>query len=149
MTPADRLAAIRARVEAATPGPWEVHKSDVIRVLPDPTTGEPEPHLVAQSWPVDASFIAHARTDIPALLAAVEAALRMHSPVPVYEFATECPECISGEHEDVIDDIYGEPLCPASPTGEHFCDECSHEDHSCEPIPFPCPTVRAITEALT
>lgn len=54
----------------------------------------------------------------------------------------------SGEHEDVIDDIYGEPLCPASPTGEHFCDECSHEDHMCEPIPYPCPTVRAITEAL-
>lgn len=51
MTPAD-LAAIRARLEAATPGPW-----------------------TAKSFDPDDQFIAHAPGDIAALLAEVE---RLH-----------------------------------------------------------------------
>lgn len=74
----DELKAIEARAEAATPGPWE--------------TGEEVsyPGRCAGIWPqgdtwnivttdcgvygpelVDAVFIAHARTDVPALIAEV------------------------------------------------------------------------------
>lgn len=48
-----RLAEIEARCEAATPGPWKP-KRDFL------------------SWDCNAAFIAHARQDIPALLAEVE-----------------------------------------------------------------------------
>lgn len=53
MTPAD-LAAIRARLEAATPGPW-----------------------TAKSFDPDDQFIAHAPSDIAALLAEVERLRRL------------------------------------------------------------------------
>ena len=70
------LDAIRARADAATPGPW--------RTWNDGHVGSPTVHIgggvmptpgsdPAQRMP-DAEFIAHARTDIPALLAALAAA---------------------------------------------------------------------------
>lgn len=68
--------AIEARADAATPGPWDVAMDCVTA----PTCGE---ILRITGWPevgdVDAEFIAHAREDVPDLLAYVrdlEAKLR-------------------------------------------------------------------------
>ena len=86
MTP-ERLAEIRARAEAATPGPWEAEDYST-----DPgdegsciTAGEPGtmrqravayaidyPWTTPESCAADATFIAHARTDVPELAAEVE-----------------------------------------------------------------------------
>lgn len=68
-----RLAEIRARCEAATPGPW----SPVIGYIEEgystllPTADDQNPMTSA-----DQAFIGHARTDIPDLLSALEASER-------------------------------------------------------------------------
>jgi len=60
------LDAIRARLAAATPGPWTAHPDGLVwSDLPgDPVSGSVEQ--------ANAELIAHARQDIPALLAEVE-----------------------------------------------------------------------------
>jgi len=67
------LAEIEARANAATPGPWELCQSETHChvVYPDDTHvgGVDGEHW----WPADAEFVAHARTDIPRLLAEVRA----------------------------------------------------------------------------
>lgn len=99
--------AIRARLAAATPGPWEAHCDDD---MDDPTIVAPSlrdphedrPRYVAQTAydnlsrttlnsAADAAFIAHARTDIPLLLAALDEAR-----AEVVAQATrieDCPAC--------------------------------------------------------
>ena len=68
---------IKKRVEAATPGPWswcndeeEIHSDSMQESSGDPC------HIVYNMGPIrkkdNAEFIAHARTDIPKLLALVE-----------------------------------------------------------------------------
>jgi hypothetical protein len=63
----EQLAEIRARCEAATGGPWEVgHKCEIY-------TRHYQVGPIGDFWePADARFTAHAREDIPALLAEVE-----------------------------------------------------------------------------
>ena len=53
----DRLSEIRARCDAATPGPWGTSGSPIIPLL---------------EIPYNAGFIAHSREDTPYLLAEVE-----------------------------------------------------------------------------
>lgn len=76
MLTAEMEAAIRRRVEAATPGPWEVEswRDDEY----GPTEQYVGMRMAPEGWwdidstmltPGDAEFIAHARTDIPTLLA--------------------------------------------------------------------------------
>ncbi len=80
------LEAIKARAEAATPGPWAVPVANVFRVVcpgaehhnppmglcpPYPWRVIAEPSVYDPSA-ADAEFIAHARTDVPALVAEVE-----------------------------------------------------------------------------
>jgi hypothetical protein len=71
----EELAAIKKRVEAATPGPWAATGEYFCLAAPDAT------HVVCFGHDYDdygdvkgpdAEFIAHARTDVPALLAEVE-----------------------------------------------------------------------------
>ena len=79
----EALAIIQSRADAATPGPW-VNDGDVVQDLSQARqTGEhewnrmgiiAEEHVRAE----DADFIAHARTDVPNLVAAVEAVLALH-----------------------------------------------------------------------
>lgn len=80
----EQLAAIRARAEAATPGPWTEGVGKVaggetreLIIAADGRTivamayggfGHPTPDCTTE----DRRFIVHARTDIPALLAEVE-----------------------------------------------------------------------------
>lgn len=67
---AEQLAEIKARAEAATPGPWKRFHMDRFSINNEPL----EKHIcgVSQESEHDAAFIAHAREDVPALLAEVE-----------------------------------------------------------------------------
>lgn len=69
LTP-DDLAAIRERVEAATDGPWWAAREGLIYGKDGHREGYAEE--VASTTPANSEFIAHARTDVPALLAEVE-----------------------------------------------------------------------------
>lgn len=63
----EQLQAIRERCEAATPGEWKVSVDYVYKIDGDREI------LIADCPNVhDAAFVAHAREDIPALLAEVE-----------------------------------------------------------------------------
>lgn len=63
----EQLAAIRARCEAATPGPWDAHANiGYCGIMAD---GDKRPLLRADTCTfADGAFIAHAREDVPALL---------------------------------------------------------------------------------
>ena len=69
------LDAIEARAEAATPGPWRqtASRRGYRDVLQTPDTYADR--MIAKGCPnADAAFIAHARTDVPALVAELRAA---------------------------------------------------------------------------
>jgi len=120
---------MRERAEDATEGPWEetatkrpdgsiyysvdatwdgLHDGEVA-VLPHTPQGSE-----------DTAFIAHARTDVPALVKALEAVLAIHEP---YEHTNR-----RGTH------VHCEG-CEANSQGEYSTD-------------YPCPTVTAIETAL-
>lgn len=63
----DELQAIKARAAAATPGPWSVNNTD-----PDVVLDSDGRFVGRADEDADAEFIAHARTDVPALIAEVE-----------------------------------------------------------------------------
>lgn len=77
----------KALEAAATPGPWEAypHRQDVkgIAHIRIPLAMHPT------AWTADAEFIAHARTALPALVAAVERAQALHSCTR----SLRCEEC--------------------------------------------------------
>ena len=135
--PRETLARIRKQANAATEGPWEVkpykglaEDGDYV----DSIVGSSQESIVYQlgcgccdiglevAHP-DAEFIAAARTDVPALLDALEKVLRLHPRVVVLHADPEF-----GRMED-----------------DAICGACivNHE-----PADWPCPTVEAITTAL-
>lgn len=175
MTVTERLAEIRARAEAATDGPWghwpeagdiEVFKADPAHPNTpgmSPTGGE---HILASIRPrlgwggeiyertgrrpggdePDAEFIAHARTDVPALVKALEAVLEEHRPVHrIFSWSSGIRD------EEPCPDCHGK-------AGVHDCGCWADEDitYSCATcrtdrgggVDYPCPTVQAINEAL-
>lgn len=69
------VGAIREREQKATPGPWESTPNDSV-VMWHESDEDPEPVRIniGTLHKGDAEFIAHARSDIPALLDALEAA---------------------------------------------------------------------------
>lgn len=113
-----------ARINAAKAGPW--YRQDG-NALPGPRwTGQPEwfidsdATLIAYS-PIDepdAEFIAHARTDLPAMSAALRAVLDLHARQPF----------------DYNRMSFGQTVFP---------DECG----TCH-VTYPCVTVNALTTAL-
>ena len=158
----NRLNEIEARANAATEGPWEVgdryhcQAADMCDCAPDrgplidtyqhPKWGTMHVHRKDEPWwnegvlfrkaggppgevardlaTEDAEFIAAARTDVPALLDALEKVLELHQPVTDGMGFTE--------------DGYG-GISPA-------CSSCGTSDEYA--VPYPCPTVTAITTAL-
>lgn len=80
LTPLD-IGAIKARADAATPGPWirfyEGSHDWVIGRVEDPQTSAVAQvyEYAANNYEADTAFIAAARTDVPALVAEVE---RLH-----------------------------------------------------------------------
>lgn len=96
----NRLNEIEARANAATPGPWEAGCNDR-HVLYVTTENE---EFCAEHGPElydsqgffsddDTEFIAHARTDVPALVAALRAVLAVHAPDYTYPDCPKCSEC--------------------------------------------------------
>ena len=79
----DYLDQIEERIEAATEGPWSVYRTRVGTYVT-----RPDLLGVAREWSLvwqdaDAEFIAHARADLPRLLAAVRAVgTRLRSDLP-------------------------------------------------------------------
>ena len=87
----NRLNEIEARANAATEGPWETEHhynrltgehvvSEIPRVAECMGNGDG-----GLDYKEDAEFIAHARTDVPALVAALRAVLNLHfkaQPIP-------------------------------------------------------------------
>lgn len=125
--PHETLARVRAQAGAATEGPWEVSMDRI---------DHPGKSVFAVAYDVgcdeDAEFIAAARTDVPWLLEqvglrdkALEAVLELHKD------GGESQGYLDNGHYGVID---------------HCCTECgSHGEYG---TPWPCPTVKAITDAL-
>lgn len=127
MTTTDRLDAIEARANAATEGPWrwtnELRQRLVTGDNPDDLTDARELiRCAALMHPgqADAAFIAHARTDVPTLVAALRGVLDLHGAVKATWAGGVGPF----------------PLA---------CSECS----DIQWVQHPCPTVAAITAALT
>lgn len=81
----------KALEQAATPGPWEAypHRQDVkgIAHIRIPLAMHPT------AWTADAEFIAHARTAVPALVAAVERVQALHTPYPLPSTQDYCRTC--------------------------------------------------------
>ena len=90
MTP-DDLARIEARAAAATEGPWVVETpesvyghdggpdwADLRWVSDRATVADDDPPWLGPVATADAEFIAHARTDVPALVAALREAWQEH-----------------------------------------------------------------------
>jgi len=69
-----RLAEIRERVEAATPGPWQYRETVFGARSTTVMAGSTQVGYfsVGQAMPTDAKFIAHSRSDIPFLLAELD-----------------------------------------------------------------------------
>ena len=90
------LQPIKDRLAAATPGPWELAGgNEWLSPLGIDVGSEDEssrPTLRA----ADAEFIAHARQDVPKLVAALEAVLALHHPTS----RGDCSECFDayGDH---------------------------------------------------
>ena len=156
MSAADWIAEQRRIEQAATEGPWRA--AVVARYVDDDGCERgkggiypagpmgPPPLFVTPDWvAADAEFIADARTALPKALAALEAVLALHQPVKIYAQADECG-CGDEDHT-IIESPQGDDLCWDTPTGELCCPECLDEDSGA--IDYPCPTVAAITEALT
>ena len=72
-TTADQLAAIEARARAATEGPWEIVSASLHQPIIYADSSGLDIAIMDNRDGVDndAEFIAHARTDVPALLALV------------------------------------------------------------------------------
>ena len=121
----NRLNEIEARTNAATEGPWE-HE-------PPPGPGEDPMRPICvypkedggtlayvQPLEADAEFIAHSRTDVPDMAAALRAVLELHAPTP--------------------SDIYPHEVCHHP--------HCTDPTDQMEQSPWPCPTVAAIRRHL-
>ena len=119
----DVLSAMRARTEDLVPGPWTWSVGTVEALDYD---GQPVVLFERENGHVttrnEVAFVAHARTDMPALIAAVEAVLALHKPLHALDVATR----------------------PAHHT--NVCIGCGTDDGNWQV--WPCPSVRAITEAL-
>ena len=123
--PRETLNRIRKQADNATKGPWVCtlngDESEVTYANAPITWDDHGGEVFTEG---DAEFIAAARTTVPALLDALEKVLELHQPVTDGMGFTE--------------DGYG-GISPA-------CSSCGTSDEYA--VPYPCPTVTAITTAL-
>jgi hypothetical protein len=167
MTARDVLAGIKARAEAATPGPWEAMCSDSghskyeldcsvitsdigdsicdLEGLDRVTLNE----RYKGEGDRDAYFIAAARSDLPRLVAAVEAVLDLHGTEKRWQPHPDCEYSWDTEDE-ARDEIDGE----GDPTFFEVCGHCGELEMRNDTAAdyrdsiWPCDTVRKITAAL-
>jgi hypothetical protein len=130
------LAPIRDREKAATPGPWKVEREHGYDTdgqpwsLPSVTGPDGEDILLGGAGQpgADLRFTAHAREDVPLLLAAVEALLAQHTPTARVARTGKCPA-----HEGSMFAPSGCPEC-RKVTYLPGCAEC--RDQFGDPVPF-------------
>jgi hypothetical protein len=99
----EQYAAIRAREAAATPGPWAIEwDHDDVTDAPFPVSLGPIGYLEhhGERDVADAEFVAHARADVPALLAEVDRlrAERAEAAQLSHQYRNEC-ERLRAENE--------------------------------------------------
>lgn len=99
MSISDRLDEIQTRADKALTGPWEVNPfAHSVRKV-----GTSK--VVCQISVLDnAAFIAHARTDVPALVAALRAVLHLHA--ETYYDGRICTECVYLEGDELEPEPY-------------------------------------------
>lgn len=154
MNATERLAEIKARAEAATEGPWDYQPWSQY-ALPSGDYAESillanasdDGEIIRGLRDEDGEFIAHARTDAPALVAALEAVLELHRPVHrIFSWSSgirdeePCPDCHgkAGVHDCG---------CWADEDMTYSCATCRSEKGG--GVDYPCPTVTAINAYLT
>jgi hypothetical protein len=134
---------VRARVDAATPGPWwTVNSPDGDGHCLVYDNAQPDRQMVAALGArcPDAEFLAAARSDVPRLLDAIAAVRALHRPIEVEAVAWACllGDC---EHGDLNE-------CPPFPmTACAACDALMDEHVGSDErayIAWPCPTIRAL-----
>jgi len=165
MTNPSTLDEIEARASAATEGPWEVggmdsgHSAFEMSIWVTTGNGDSICDMDGQVRALnvappnddglaDAEFIAHAREDVPTLVAALRAVEAVHRRYGLYELEDSCEDTSDKhreEHHHECSDDIGEFYCDQLPVGD-MCDECRDEDG--ERMDWPCPTIAAIREAL-
>lgn len=118
--PTEQMADWKTKTDAATEGPWQYEHGYESWVRADAARGRNnESGLVCEgAWEGDAAFIAMSRSAFPKLLSAVESVLALHVPETRAAFGADGYE--EGEYE--------------------ACTGCWDA--------WPCPTVRAINDAL-
>ena len=102
--PRETLARIRAQADAATEGPWERHQYEPYpgRDRGDVSICGRQGNVTVAYWYYDeyeagdAEFIAHARADVPALVAVARYALSQHAP----DGYGNCGPCDDASGED-------------------------------------------------
>ena len=123
MTALEWLDTVRARLDAATPGPWEAARPDFRFPAHVITGGPSNTDLVATNVPErDAALVAHAQTDLDRMERALRAVLALHEPLW---------ECGNPRHTNP------EAGCPDCAV---ICDDCGGS--------YPCSTVATIQEVL-
>lgn len=98
--------------------------------------------------------ITEAKDDVPRLLAAVDAVLKLHRPYPLYgvlDSMAEDASCTCGHDPEArchFESDDGEWLCRCK-LERTACETCFSEDELGERLDWPCPEYQAITTALS
>ncbi|HWB38102.1 MAG TPA: hypothetical protein VHA75_18950 [Rugosimonospora sp.] len=177
--PSDKidLDAIRARADAATPGPWEMEVGDWAgdwAYASGPTYYSEETSSALRT--ADAVFVAHARADVPALLAEVDRLRDLVEQVTREKFREKTE--LRASHAEVLERLhadYNERINTLSvklarhrravaavrsihhPSRPEFTDNYNYEgDYDTCPacttdphlVRWPCDTIKAIEEAI-
>ena len=149
--PAALLDRWHAITDAATPGPWEAHSHQRQYSIWHDELDQPLAREV-RVW-LDAVFMSAARTTMPRLVAALEAALALHRRSDEPERTHHvCPEHVRQRRDSREVEAWREAVstCPDCTVTERYV--CAHDRCRAEcpdDDAWPCPTWRAITAALT
>lgn len=137
------LDGIKARLQAATPGSWEVKPfrvgfgGDSER---EPDFWEVGENIVYEEE--DAELIAHAPTDLARLVAAVEAVEKLHEPLAIYELDDEGHV----QEDKHVRDICG--TCSDSSVMESLDDGNYDLSGEYGEVGWPCPTANALAAGV-
>jgi hypothetical protein len=134
-----KLSEIRAMVRVASPGPW------LWRVTPDRKWSvvlDPDGDEVARlADDEDSAFVAQSRTDIPALLAALDAVLAVH--YEAYNDTDLSPLCQTCKGAPGVHPCG----CWGDEQAETVCGSCRQGTKG-QTVTYPCPTVWSISEHI-
>ena len=165
------LTEIRDREQAATKGPWRKTLAPNGGPMVETTWLVPEGYVGSgmtvrvtnhmlgtagkhEEEAANAEFIAHAREDVPRLLAALDEVLKLHRPRQLYgmvesfsggRLCAHGPDYDGDAHFEGDDGVW---YCRDHPT-VMVCDSCADPAYGDMYAEWPCATYAAITRALT